>query len=123
MNNSTTGATIVSANPKHCPATFLVTTLCVDAIALTQCYYAASQELCNKYPSSITMDDIRFLDFTGINSKKYDPRIGEIVCSSPEICTNFVAKNVNVTTSSGKPSQYTCVNFDKSQFDINCVTP
>jgi galacturan 1,4-alpha-galacturonidase len=76
-------------------------------ISVSQCYYAADQESCDANPvcwprsccwlmdgdfsdqsqSSLIIEDIYFRDFEGTTSKKYDPRIWELTCSSPDVCS------------------------------------
>lgn len=69
------------------------------------------------------MDDVKWLSFSGTTNGKYDPRVGYITCSSPEICTNFVAHNISLSPASGREATYECVNLDATNMDINCVDP
>ena len=72
------------------------------AIELTQCYGQSNQTLCNMYPvrssvslkrdivadrkqSNMTISDVIFKNFYGTTSKKYDPKVGTLICSSPEV--------------------------------------
>ncbi|EPS39663.1 hypothetical protein H072_6550 [Dactylellina haptotyla CBS 200.50] len=56
----------------------------VDAsISLTQCYGAPSNAYCNQFPSNMTMVDITYKDISGKTSKKTDPRVGDLICSTP----------------------------------------
>jgi galacturan 1,4-alpha-galacturonidase len=84
------------------------------------------------------IENIVFNDFTG-TSKKYDPIVGTLVCSSSTVryplsfctrykltmaqqaCQNIVASNINVTNPSGKKVEWKCTNVDKSTLAINCV--
>ncbi|KZL64293.1 murein transglycosylase [Colletotrichum incanum] len=91
------------------------------AIQLTQCYFAASQEACRKYPATLVIEDIVFKDFTGTTSKKNDPRVGSLICSDPSVCKNIQAHNINISPPSGKPAKWTCTNMDKSLLDIDCI--
>ncbi|KAF4626191.1 hypothetical protein G7Y89_g11972 [Cudoniella acicularis] len=90
------------------------------AIELTQCYGQKDLTLCNQYPSSMIIEDILFENFSG-TSKKYDPTVGTLVCSSPHVCKNIVAKNINITNPSGKTAKWTCKNVDNSTLSINCA--
>lgn len=75
------------------------------AIEVTQCYGQKNLTLCNEYPvcslradcenrtnrnlaiqSSLTISDVHFTNFKGTTSGKYDPDVGTIVCSSPDVC-------------------------------------
>ncbi|OLN81756.1 Exopolygalacturonase A 2 [Colletotrichum chlorophyti] len=93
------------------------------AIAITQCYYQKNQTLCDLFPASLEIQDISFLDFTGTTSTKYAPRVGELICSSPDVCSGIVARNINVKAPGDKATFYRCHNFDESNVDINCVWP
>ncbi|GJC86060.1 exopolygalacturonase A [Colletotrichum liriopes] len=91
------------------------------AIQLTQCYFAASQEACRKYPATLVIEDIVFKDFTGTTSKKNDPRVGSLICSDPSVCKNIQAHDINISPPSGKPAKWTCTNMDNSLLDIDCI--
>lgn len=92
-----------------------------NSIALTQCYGVSNQTLCSAYPSTLTIQDIEFSGFSGIAAKKYDPRAGYLTCSSPAVCSDIRAHDINITVPSGKITTYNCVNVDKSQLELNCV--
>ncbi|KAH9212003.1 polygalacturonase [Leptodontidium sp. 2 PMI_412] len=92
-----------------------------EVILLTQCYSTSNTTLCALYPSSVIVKDVLFNSFTGVTSKKYDPRAGSLVCSSSTTCSNIAAHNINVTVPSGKNATYTCTNMDKSELDLNCI--
>ena len=36
--------------------------------------------------SSLTISDVHFKNIKGVTSGKYDPVVGTIVCSSPDVC-------------------------------------
>jgi galacturan 1,4-alpha-galacturonidase len=80
------------------------------AIEVTQCYGQKNLTLCNEYPvctrnqshkrssvkslthfkfmqSNLVIEDVYFKNFKGITSGKYDPIVGTIVCSSPDVST------------------------------------
>ncbi|KAL3443424.1 exo-polygalacturonase A [Aspergillus insuetus] len=91
-------------------------------ISVSQCYYAADQETCNENPSSLVIEDIYFRDFEGTTSKKYDPRIGELTCSSPDVCHDFHLSDINVTPPSGQEPYFGCANMEGSNLDeITCM--
>ena len=77
-------------------------------ISVSQCYESKNQTMCDSYPvriyklligrrfnkrkkliglskSKLVIEDVLFKDFTGTTSKKYDPEIGELTCSSPDV--------------------------------------
>ncbi|KAH8883532.1 polygalacturonase [Thozetella sp. PMI_491] len=92
-----------------------------NAISLTQCYFAASQAACDQYPSDVIIENVLFKDFAGVTSKKYDPKLGSLVCSGPTVCKNVQAHNITVVPPSGKAGSYTCTNLDKTLLDITCM--
>lgn len=55
------------------------------AIEVNQCYGQSNKTLCELYPSNMTISDIYFIDMWGTTSSKYDPKVGTLVCSSPEV--------------------------------------
>ncbi|KAI1734831.1 polygalacturonase [Xylaria scruposa] len=92
------------------------------AIEVNQCYGQSNKTLCELYPSNMTISDIYFIDMWGTTSSKYDPKVGTLVCSSPEQCYNFYAKNVSITSPKGK-SQWVCSNFDTSGLEgFDCIS-
>ncbi|KAI5921871.1 glycoside hydrolase family 28 protein [Camillea tinctor] len=91
------------------------------AIEVNQCYGQSNTTLCELYPSNMTISDIYFIDMWGTTSSKHDPKVGTLVCSSPEQCFNFHAKNISITSPTGK-SEWICANFDTSDLEgFNCV--
>lgn len=56
------------------------------AIQIDQCYGQKNRTLCNQYPSLMTMSDVLFKNFKGTTSEKFDPRVGQLICSAPEVC-------------------------------------
>jgi galacturan 1,4-alpha-galacturonidase len=111
------------------------------AIEITQCYGQKNLTLCNEvpfleipyeflfyalltrmqFPSNLTISDITVKNFHGTTSKKYDPLVGYLVCSSPSVCSNIKIENVDVTSPSGA-NQYTCLNIDGIGSQVNCTT-
>ncbi|KAJ3575392.1 hypothetical protein NPX13_g4048 [Xylaria arbuscula] len=91
------------------------------AIEVNQCYGQSNATLCELYPSNMTISDIYFIDFFGTTSDANDPNVGTLVCSSPEQCYNFYARNISITSPSGS-SQWICSNFDTSGLEgFDCV--
>ncbi|KAI1427429.1 polygalacturonase [Xylaria sp. FL1777] len=92
------------------------------AIEVNQCYGQSNKTLCELYPSNMTISDIYFIDMWGTTSSKYDPKVGTLVCSSPEQCYNFYAKNISITSPKGN-SQWVCSNFDTTGLEgFDCVS-
>ncbi|OOF93525.1 glycoside hydrolase family 28 protein [Aspergillus carbonarius ITEM 5010] len=91
------------------------------AIEVTQCYGQSNLTLCNEYPSNLTISDILFKNFHGTTSKKYEPYVGTIVCSSPDTCSNINTSNINVTSPIGT-NEFDCDNVDESLLvSVNCT--
>ncbi|KAL7807139.1 glycoside hydrolase family 28 protein [Trichoderma aethiopicum] len=92
------------------------------AIEINQCYGQSNQTICNEYPSYMTISNVVFKNIWGTTSKKYDPEVGTLICSSREKCVNIAAHNISVVNPSGKAPQWICTNMDESLLDINCVS-
>ncbi|KAI1261522.1 polygalacturonase [Xylariaceae sp. FL1019] len=92
------------------------------AIEVNQCYGQSNQTLCELYPSNMTISDIWFINMFGTTSEKQDPDVGTLVCSSPEQCYDFHARDINITSPSGS-SEWICSNFDTSDLEgFDCVS-
>ncbi|KAE8146771.1 putative exopolygalacturonase X [Aspergillus avenaceus] len=91
------------------------------AIEVTQCYGQKNITLCNEHPSNLTISDIYFNDLRGVTSGKRDPNVGTVVCSSPKVCSNIHATNIDVESPSGD-SDFICTNVDEDLLDVNCAS-
>ncbi|OOQ82051.1 putative exopolygalacturonase X [Penicillium brasilianum] len=91
------------------------------AIEVTQCYGQKNLTLCNEYPSSMTISDVYFTNIKGTTSGKYDPKVGTIVCSSPTVCSDIYASEIEVTSPEGY-NAFTCTNVDDSLLAVNCTS-
>ncbi|KAJ5298279.1 uncharacterized protein N7443_006399 [Penicillium atrosanguineum] len=91
------------------------------AIEVTQCYGQNNLTLCNEYPSSLTISDVLFTNIKGTTSGKYDPDVGTIVCSSPDVCADIKATNIDVTSPDGDDN-FVCTNVDDTLLDVNCAS-
>ncbi|KUL87824.1 hypothetical protein ZTR_03139 [Talaromyces verruculosus] len=91
------------------------------AIELTQCYGQSNQTLCDEYPSNLTISDIWFKNFKGVTSTKEKTKIATLVCSSPNVCSNIYAENINVVSPSGY-NEAVCTNVDDSLLSLNCTS-
>lgn len=58
------------------------------AIEINQCYGQSNQTICNEYPSNMTISNVVFKNIWGTTSKKYDPEVGTLICSSREVSQN-----------------------------------
>jgi hypothetical protein len=45
--------------------------------------------------SNLVIEDVYFKNFNGVTSGKYDPIVGTIVCSSPDVSISEDEKNCN----------------------------
>lgn len=41
---------------------------------------------CAEFPSLMVIEDVHFKNFFGTTSKRYDPTVGQLVCSGPGVC-------------------------------------
>ncbi|KAI0476390.1 polygalacturonase [Xylariaceae sp. FL0804] len=91
------------------------------AIEVDQCYGQDNQTLCELYPSNVTISDIWFIDMWGTTSTANEPYVGSLVCSSPEQCSDFHARNVSITAPDGQ-SLWICSNFNTTGLEgFDCV--
>jgi galacturan 1,4-alpha-galacturonidase len=91
------------------------------AIEITQCYGQKNLTLCNQFPSNLTISDIHISNFKGTTSKKYDPIVGYLVCSSPTVCSDIHVEDINVKSPSGT-NLYTCGSIPGIESQVNCTT-
>ncbi|KAL5119373.1 Exopolygalacturonase [Pleosporales sp. CAS-2024a] len=91
------------------------------AIEITQCYGQKNITLCNEYPSNLTISDITIKNFRGTTSKKYQPLIGYLVCSSPTVCKDFTIEDINVLSPNGT-DLYTCGSIEGIEEQVHCTT-
>lgn len=91
------------------------------AIEIDQCYGQSNLTLCLLYPSPLTITNIKFNNFNGKTTKKYQPEIGTFACSSSAVCNNISATNINVLSPNGTDLAY-CLNVDATKLDVTCST-
>jgi galacturan 1,4-alpha-galacturonidase len=91
------------------------------AIEITQCYGQKNITLCNQYPSNLTIDFVTIKNFKGTTSKKYQPLIGYLVCSSPTVCKDIKIENIDVRSPNGT-NLYACGSIDGIEKQVNCTT-
>ncbi|KAF2675863.1 glycoside hydrolase family 28 protein [Lentithecium fluviatile CBS 122367] len=90
------------------------------AIEITQCYGQKNLTLCNEFPSNLTISDITIRNFKGTTSKKYDPLVGYLVCSSPSVCSDITIENIDVVSPSGT-DLYKCGSIAGIESQVNCA--
>lgn len=91
------------------------------AIEITQCYGQKNITLCNQFPSNLTISDVTIKNFKGTTSKKYDPLIGYLQCSSPTVCKDINIENIDVKSPSGT-NLYSCGSIAGIENQVNCTT-
>lgn len=91
------------------------------AIEITQCYGQKNITLCNQFPSNLTISDIEIKNFKGTTSKKYDPLIGYLQCSSPTVCKDIKISNIDVKSPSGT-DLYSCGSISGIEDQVHCTT-
>lgn len=89
-------------------------------LQITQCYGQKNLTLCTEFPSPLTIENITFRNFTGTTSKKYEPYMATLECSSSTVCNGITATDINVLTPKGS-HQATCLNMDETTLDVTCV--
>ena len=90
------------------------------AIEITQCYGQKNLTLCQQFPSPLTIEDIVFRNFTGRTSSHYQPLIAAFACSSPSVCGNIHATDIDVVSPNGTRQAY-CLNQDEAALDVECT--
>ena len=91
------------------------------AIEITQCYGQKNLTLCNQYPSSLTISDVLMQNFYGTTSTKFDPIVGYLVCSSPDVCSDITTRDIAVHSPTGR-DRFTCANIPETGLQVNCTT-
>ncbi|OJJ43913.1 hypothetical protein ASPZODRAFT_893358 [Penicilliopsis zonata CBS 506.65] len=90
------------------------------AIDVTQCYGQDNLTLCNDYPSNLTISDVLFYNFSGETSTAYEPIVGTIVCSSPDVCSDINAYDINVVSPIGT-NEFQCAYVNETTLAVNCT--
>ncbi|CRK23430.1 hypothetical protein BN1708_003700 [Verticillium longisporum] len=88
------------------------------AIRIDQCYGEKNATPCAEFPSLMRITDVVFKDFTGTVSKRYDPRAGALICSTPDTCDNIRAWDIDLKTPSGKAPEWQCRNVEESLLQL-----
>jgi galacturan 1,4-alpha-galacturonidase len=92
------------------------------AVEITQCYGQKNLTLCNQYPSSLVIENVVIQNFRGTTSKKHDPLVGYLVCSSPDTCHNITVQGMEGVKSPKGNNQFTCANIDGGDLHVNCTS-
>ncbi|KAM7182914.1 exopolygalacturonase [Rhypophila sp. PSN 637] len=90
------------------------------AIEITQCYGQKNLTLCREFPSRLRMEDIFFRGFKGTTSKKFEPLVAALACSSPTVCSNIQARDIEVVSPGGRQQAY-CLNMVEEDLDLECT--
>jgi galacturan 1,4-alpha-galacturonidase len=91
---------------------------CQYGAQIQGCYNAPNATYCLEYPSTATLKDIRFINFTGITSGHYGAVVANLDCPGGETCDVFLP-GFAVTSPSG-PEIELCANMPTDP-GINCT--
>ncbi|KAF2732943.1 pectin lyase-like protein [Polyplosphaeria fusca] len=91
------------------------------AVDISQCYGQKNLTLCREFPANLTIEDVHVRNFRGLTSRKYDPVVGYLVCSSAKACKDIYVENMDVKSPSGK-SLYTCGSIPGIEKQVNCTS-
>lgn len=80
-------------------------------IELTACYTVNAAD-CALRPTTFTISDVVFKDFTGTASSKYSPKVATLQCPSEASCRNITAVNFGIKSPSGT-NDAVCSNVSK----------
>ncbi|KAM5349196.1 hypothetical protein ACJ41O_009019 [Fusarium nematophilum] len=91
-------------------------------IFLDSCYFNISAEQCSKYPSGMSITNIRFENFTGYTSGVYGNAVARLSCSGSEdaVCSNITVKDFNVETRCGGKPVIICDGMH-GDIGVDCV--
>lgn len=96
---------------------------CDYGVEITQCYGQSNLTLCNQFPSNLTISDVTMKDFSGTTSKKFNPIVGYLVCSSPTVCDNIYVSDIHLVSPAGVVDEITCANIpEQNLLGINCTS-
>lgn len=90
------------------------------AIEITQCYGQKNLTLCGEFPSKVRIEDVTFRRFNGRTSKKFEPLVAALACSSADGCGNITASEIDVRSPRGKRQAY-CLNVEEGKLDVECT--
>ena len=90
------------------------------AIELTQCYMSTTA-FCDAHPSSLTIENVTFVNFDGVTDKVREPNVATVVCSSPNVCGAITVKNFTVVSPEGT-NNAVCTNVDRATLGLNCTS-
>ncbi|KAI9727876.1 MAG: hypothetical protein M1834_007922 [Cirrosporium novae-zelandiae] len=106
--------------------TGVVSNVTWDGVVVSGCDYAAQiqscygedSDYCSSYPSTATVTDVYFKDFSGTTSSKYEPVIANIDCPADGTCDVYF-EDWTVKPPSGT-AEYLCANIDSTP-GITCT--
>ncbi|KAK8098796.1 extracellular exo-polygalacturonase, partial [Apiospora kogelbergensis] len=90
------------------------------AIEIDQCYGQKNLTLCLEHPSPLTISDVVVERFRGRTSKKYQPLIAALACSSETACANIRVRDIDVRSPNGTRDAY-CLNMNATSLDVTCT--
>lgn len=90
------------------------------AIEIDQCYGQKNLTLCLEHPSPLTISDVVVERFRGRTSKKYQPLVAALACSSETACANIRVRDIDVRSPNGTRDAY-CLNMNATSLDVTCT--
>jgi len=92
------------------------------AIEVDQCYGQNNLTLCLEFPSTVTISNVVFKNFTGKTSTKFGAQIGTFACSDDMVCSGITTEGISVTSPKGTNQAY-CLNVDETALQgFECTT-
>ncbi|KAJ6258716.1 hypothetical protein Dda_6767 [Drechslerella dactyloides] len=91
------------------------------AIEITQCYGQNNLTPCSEVPATLKIQNVLFRGMYGTARKKYDPKVGSLLCGWSENCNNIYARDINIQPPSAKSPVFTCTNMDEALLNIPCA--
>ncbi|KAH8103049.1 pectin lyase fold/virulence factor [Cristinia sonorae] len=89
-------------------------------IYINQCYMT-DPEVCAKYPSTLSISDVHYVNITGTSAGTQGTVVVDIQCSAQ--CKDITATGTNLSPPNGT-STYVCKNIvSTNQLDFNCTAP
>lgn len=110
------GIKLYAAGPDYGTAT--VTNVTYQGVTVDECEYAVQiqscyngdTEYCEEYPSTATLTDVYFNDFSGTTSTTYEPVVANLDCPAAGTCDVYL-EDFDVKPPSGT-AEILCANFD-----------
>jgi galacturan 1,4-alpha-galacturonidase len=90
------------------------------AVQITQCYGQRNLTLCRQHPSLVMIENVFFRRFRGQTSRKYQPLIASLACSSAHGCNDIYASDINVVSPGGTRQAF-CLHQVPDNLEVECT--